>query len=157
MSQPRVVVVGLGAMGAAAAFHLSRRGAAVIGLEARAPGHRQGASHGQSRIIRKAYYEDPCYVPLVLRAYDLWRELEQASGEPLLELTGGLMIGPPDGEVVAGSSASARQWGIDHRLLTAREIHHEFPQLAPERDDAGLFEPEAGALAPEAAVLAHLG
>ncbi|MGH7609715.1 MAG: FAD-dependent oxidoreductase, partial [Candidatus Dormibacteria bacterium] len=60
-------------------------------------------------------------------------------------------------EPTAGSSASARQWGINHRLLTAREIRHEFPQLAPERDDAGLFEPEAGALAPEAAVLAHLG
>ncbi len=152
----KVVVVGLGAMGSAAAFHLARRGAQVIGLEAFGPAHDQGSSHGESRIIRQAYFEGPGYVPLVLRAYQLWRELEALSGEQLLETTGGVMLGSPEGEIVSGALQSARQWGIPHRLLSAAELHREFPALSPLPDQVGLVEPEAGVLAPEAAVLAHL-
>lgn len=152
----RVVVVGLGAMGSAAAFHLARRGAHVTGLEAFGPSHDRGSSHGESRIIRQAYFEGLGYVPLVLRAYQLWRELEALSKERLLETTGGVMIGAPDGAVVAGSLASARKWDIPHRLLTTAEVAREFPALRPRPDQAGLVEPEAGVLAPESAVLAHL-
>jgi len=143
-------------MGSAAAFQLARRGAVVIGLETFGPAHDRGSSHGESRIIRKAYFEDPAYVPLVLRAYQLWRELEASSGQRLLETTGGVMIGPPDGEMVSGSLQSARQWDLPHRILTASELHAEFPvfDLAP--DQVGLVEPDAGLLAPELAVLSHL-
>ncbi|HUY09415.1 MAG TPA: N-methyl-L-tryptophan oxidase [Candidatus Dormibacteraeota bacterium] len=152
----RVVVVGLGAMGSAAAFHLARRGAQVTGLEAFGPAHDRGSSHGESRIIRQAYFEGTGYVPLVLRAYQLWRELEVLSAERLLETTAGLMIGAPDGEVVAGSLESARKWGIPHRLLTAGEVGREFPAIRPQPDQVGLVELEAGVLAPESSVLAHL-
>jgi sarcosine oxidase len=149
-------VVGLGAMGSAAALHLARRGAAVTGLEAIGPAHDRGSSHGESRIIRQAYFEDPAYVPLVLRAYQLWRELEVSSGQSLLEITGGVMIGPPNGEMVTGSLRSALRWGLPHRILTAAELHAEFPGFQPGNGQVGLFEPEAGVLAPELAVLSQL-
>src|SRR5579859_1154107 len=84
-----VIVVGLGGMGSAAAYHLARRGVRVLGLERFTPAHTRGSSHGYSRIIRQAYFEDPAYVPLLLRAYELWREIEQASGRSLLTITGG--------------------------------------------------------------------
>ncbi|MGA7172413.1 MAG: N-methyl-L-tryptophan oxidase [Candidatus Dormiibacterota bacterium] len=155
-AQLRVVVVGLGAMGSAAAFHLARRGAQVTGLESLGPAHDRGSSHGESRIIRQAYFEGPGYVPLVLRAYHLWRELEVLSSDRLMETTAGVMIGAPDGEVVSGSLASARKWEIPHRLLTAAEVSQQFPPIHPQSDQVGLVELEAGVLAPEASVLAHL-
>jgi len=158
LTQPRlrVIVVGLGAMGSGAAFQLARRGATVVGLETFGPAHDRGSSHGESRIIRKAYFEDPAYVPLVLRAYQLWRELEASSGQRLLETTGGVMIGPPDGEMVSGSLQSALQWDLPHRILTAAELQAEFPVFHPAPDQVGLVEPDAGVLAPELAVLSHL-
>lgn len=152
----RVAVIGLGAMGSAAALHLARRGADVTGFEQFGPAHDRGSSHGESRIIRKAYYEDPCYVPLILRAYELWRELEQESGETLLTVTGGLMIGRPDSAVVAGALASAQQWGLRHQLLNSKEIHQRFVAFTPGPEEVGVFEPDAGVLLPELAVLCHL-
>src|SRR6266436_3038268 len=94
-----VIVVGLGAMGSAAACHLARRGQHVLGLEAFRRGHTLGSSHGESRVIRLAYFEHPDYVPLLRRAYELWAELERQSGTELLHITGGLMIGVPDTEL----------------------------------------------------------
>lgn len=152
----RVVIIGLGAMGSAAAYHLASRGATVTGLETFGPAHDRGSSHGESRIIRQAYFEDPGYVPLVLRAYQLWQELEDRSPGRLLERTGGVMIGPPDGELVQGSISSARRWGIPHRLLSATELGDAFPALHPGPGQVGVVEPEAGVLAPELAILAHL-
>src|SRR5690349_14554105 len=93
-----VAVVGLGAMGSAAAYHLARQGASVVGFDAHAPPHTMGSSHGESRIIREAYWEDPAYVPLVRRAYGLWDELAAESGQPLLARCGALLAGVPDGE-----------------------------------------------------------
>ena len=152
----RVGIVGLGAMGSAGAFHLARRGAEVVGFDGYGPAHDLGSSHGESRIIRQAYYEDPCYVPLVLDSYRLWRDLEVLTGERLLRVTGGLMIGLPDGEVVRGSLESARQWGLSHRLLGPDEVRSEFPAFDLLAAEVALFEPEAGVLAPELAILSHL-
>src|SRR6266566_6189304 len=101
------IVVGLGAMGSSALYQLSRRGLRVLGLEAFEPGHRLGSSHGESRVIRLAYFEHPNYVPLLQRAYELWDQLERTSGAKLLHITGGLMIGRPDTELVSGARASA--------------------------------------------------
>src|SRR3982750_3794535 len=105
------IIIGLGAMGSAAAYQLARRGQRVLGLEKFTPAHDQGSSHGQSRIIRQAYFEDPAYVPLLLRAYELWAQIERESGEKLLTIPGGLMLGEPDSTVVAGSIRSAREHG----------------------------------------------
>src|ERR671922_296081 len=92
-----VIVVGLGGMGSAAAYHLARRGQRVLGLDAHPRGHTLGSSHGRSRIIRQAYYAAPAYVPLVLRSYELWRELEAMSGRGLLTITGALLVDRPEG------------------------------------------------------------
>lgn len=151
-----VIVVGLGAMGSAAASHLAGRGARVLGLDRFRPPHALGSSHGRSRIIRSAYFEHPSYVPLVLRAQTLWRELEQYAGRPLLVPTGGLMIGPPDGVLVAGALHSAREHGLPHQTLSAADLRARFPALRPDDSMVGVWEPEAGILLPEACVEAHL-
>src|SRR5580698_1608877 len=124
-----VIVVGLGAMGSAAAYQLSKRGAKVLGLEAFTPAHDKGSSHGESRIIRQAYFEDPAYVPLVLRAYQLWEELEAESSQSLLNITGGLGIGSLQGELVAGCLKSANMHGLNYDLLDAAEASRRFPQF----------------------------
>src|SRR5438552_1237778 len=102
------VVIGLGVMGSAAVYHLARRGQRVLGLERFEPGHAFGSSHGTTRIIRLGYFEHPSYVPLLRRAYALWRELEAAAGQGLMHITGIVEIGPADGVVVAGTLAAAR-------------------------------------------------
>src|SRR5436309_15798060 len=102
-----VIVVGLGAMGSAAAYHLALNGKRVLGLDRFEPPHQFGSSHGLTRIIREAYFEHPSYVPLVRRAYELWTELERRSGRKLLQKTGGLMLGPANGVLVTGARRSA--------------------------------------------------
>jgi len=144
------IVVGVGAMGSAAAWHLAARGRRVLALDAHAPGHRLGSSHGYTRIIRKAYFEDPAYVPLLERAYVLWDELARAAGERLLLPTGGLMVGPADAPVVAGAVRSARAHGLPYELLTAAAVRRRFPAFAPDDGLVGLWEPQAGVLFPEA-------
>jgi sarcosine oxidase len=151
-----VIVVGLGAMGSAAAYHLARRGLRVLGLDRFSPPHAWGSSHGQSRIIRQAYYEHPAYVPLVQRAYTLWAQLEEESGLSLFRQTGGLMVGPPGGELVAGALASARTHGLMHQMLSAAEVRSRYPVLRPPEPFVALWEPRAGILAPEACIEAHL-
>jgi sarcosine oxidase len=150
-----VIVVGLGGMGSATVRQLADRGARVLGLEQFTSGHDRGSSHGRSRIIRQAYFEDPAYVPLVLRSYDLWRRLEADSGEHLLTITGGLMIGRPDSELVRGARRSVELHGLDHEMFDAAELRRRHPLLRPAEDDVALFEPHAGFVDPEAAVVAH--
>src|SRR2546422_2886561 len=101
-----IIVLGLGAMGSAAAYHLARRGVRVLGIEQYTPAHEQGSSHGRSRIIREAYFEHPDYVPLIQRAYELWRGLEAEAAERLLAITGGLMVGPASEVLVRGDLTS---------------------------------------------------
>jgi len=151
-----VAIVGLGAMGSAAALELSRRGAQVIGFDRFAPPHTMGSSHGDTRIIREAYFESPVYVPMVQRAFDLWRALERASGAALLRQTGGLMIGEPGGVLVEGALRSAREHGLQHQILTADEVRARYPVLNPEAKMVAVWEPRAGVLSPEACVQAQL-
>ncbi|MDP3718150.1 MAG: N-methyl-L-tryptophan oxidase [Acidobacteriota bacterium] len=150
------IVVGLGGMGSAAAAHLAARGQRVLGLEQFQPAHDRGSSHGRSRVIRLAYFEHPAYVPLLRRAYELWRRLETDTGRRLLQVTGGLMIGAPDSEVVSGSLRSAREHGLAHEMLDAAEIHRRFPPFTPRQETVGFYETEAGSLFPEEAIRAHL-
>jgi sarcosine oxidase len=151
-----VIIIGLGAMGSAAAYHLSNKGRRVLGLDRFEPPHRMGSSHGLTRIIREAYFEHPAYVPLVQRAYELWTELERATGQSLLRQTGGLMVGPRIGALVSGAERSAREHRLPYRLLSAAEVRHEFPMFAPDDDMVAVWEPRAGVLFPEPAIKAHL-
>ena len=151
-----VIVLGLGGMGSAAAAHLAGRGQRVLGLERHPPAHDQGSSHGGSRIIRQAYFEDPAYVPLLRRSYELFEQLEADSGRSLMTLTGGLYLGRPDSETVAGSLRAAQEWNLPHELLEAPEIRRRFPTFAPADDEVGVYEAVAGFVRPEATVTAYL-
>lgn len=151
-----VLLIGLGGMGSAAAYHLARRGRKVLGLERFTPAHNQGSSHGKSRVIRQAYFEDPAYVPLLQRAYELWSQLERDSGQHVLTMTGGLMLGSEQSQTFSGSLRSARAWDLPHDVLDARDIRRRFPPLQPSDDVLGLYETKAGFVHPEASVWAHL-
>jgi sarcosine oxidase len=155
MSAYDVVVVGLGGMGSAAAAHLARRGKRVLGLDQFQLGHDLGASTGKTRIIRKAYFEGPEYVPLLIRAYELWRELEINTGATLLDLVGVLMVGAGDGAVLNGARRSMEAYGVEMRELSSREAARRFPQARFLPDEACLFEPDAGIVFPELGVAAH--
>jgi sarcosine oxidase len=143
------IVVGLGAMGSSTLYQLSRRGLRVLGLEAFAPGHRLGSSHGESRVIRLAYFEHPNYVPLLRRAYELWNQLERESGQDLLRITGGLMIGPPDGEYVNGARTSAVEHGLEYAMLDPAEVRYRYPVMHLSEGEVALWEPRSGYLRPE--------
>jgi sarcosine oxidase len=150
------IVAGLGRMGSAAAYHLAGRGKRVLGLERHTPAHDRGSSHGQSRIIRQAYFEDPAYVPLLLRAYELWEQLERETGEDLMTLTGGLMIGPPESRTFTGSKATADEYGLPYEVFDASELKRRYPMFEPTEGTIALFEEKAGFVRPEASVKAHL-
>jgi sarcosine oxidase len=151
-----VIVVGLGAMGSSTAYHLAKRGAKILGLEAFTPAHEKGSSHGESRIIRQAYFENPAYVPLVLRAYELWDQLEAESNEDLLNITGGVAIGPLQGGLITGCLKSAERYGLEHDLFDANEMNRRFPQFALAEDEVAFYEPKAGYLRPEECIRQHL-
>ena len=158
MSQTRsydAIVVGLGAMGNATLFHLARRGLRVLGLEQYTAGHALGSSHGDSRIIRETYFEHPLYVPLVQRAHELWRDLERTTGTSLMKITGGLMIGPPEGAVVSGTLRSAREHVLPHEVLTPAQVHQRFPAFRLASNLVAVLDPRAGYLDPEACNRAH--
>ncbi len=151
-----VAVAGLGGMGSAILAHCARRGATAIGLEQFARGHELGSSSGRSRMIRKAYFEDPAYVPLLLRAYDLWRQLEEETGDQLLRISGLLMVGPESSEIIAGASRAAREHSLPLELFDASGIRARYPMLRVLDDEVGAYEPDGGVLTPERAIQSHL-
>lgn len=150
-----VIVLGLGGMGSATAAHLAARGVSVLGLEQFTPAHDRGSSHGESRMIRQAYFEGADYVPLLLHVYDLWDDLEREDPGLFLR-TGGLMIGKDGSPTVEGSAASARAHGLEHDLLDAAGIRRRFPAFRPDDDDIALYEAAAGYVRPERAVSLQL-
>ena len=151
-----VIVIGMGAHGSAALWHLSRTGRKIAGIDRFNPPHRRGSSHGQSRIIRQAYHENPLYVPLVKAAYPLWAELSELAGKPLFQKTGGLFLGAKDSIVVSGAKRSAETYDIPFDYLDAAAIYRRFPVFRPGRDIAGVYEHDAGILLPEEAIAAEL-
>ncbi len=151
-----MIILGLGAMGSAAAYHLAGRKQRVLGLDCFTPPHTFGSSHGETRIIREAYFEHPLYVPIVQRAYENWAALAREAGQQLFQQTGGLMIGPPEGVLVMGALRSAQLHRLAHELLTAKEIRRRFPAFQPADEMVAVSEPRAGILFPERCVEAHL-
>jgi sarcosine oxidase len=151
-----VAVIGLGAMGAHAVQQLAARGLKVIGIERFGPLNDRGSSHGDSRLIRLGYFEDPAYVPLLRRAYANWQAQERLSGEALLTITGVLQIGRPDGTLVAGVLAACREHDIPHEALDADAVRQRFPAFALRDEDVAVLEPQGGFLRPERAIAAAL-
>jgi len=151
-----VIVVGVGGMGSATAFQLARRGQRVLGLERFDIPHSMGSSHGISRIIRLPYYEHSDYVPLLKRAFVLWREIETLSGQELLVITGSIDAGREDGELFGGALASARLHGLPHEVLTGAEVNARYPGYNLPSTLRAVFQPQGGLLASERAIVAHV-
>ena len=151
-----VIVLGLGAMGSAAAQHLAERGISVLGIEQFTPPHDKGSSHGGTRMIRQAYWESPAYIPLVLRAYELWERVEKDAGAKLLTITGGLILGSAQSQLVTGGIAAAQHYAIPYGLLGPGEIRERFPAITPLDGDVAVHEERAGYLFPEECIRAQL-
>ncbi len=143
-------------MGSAVLAHCARRGASVIGVEQYRPVHDLGSSHGKMRMIRKAYFEEPAYVPLLLRAYEMWIELERARGVKILRTTGVLTVGGEASEIITGTRRSSAEHGLAIESLSRRETQARYPMVRLRPDEVAIFEQEAGVLDPEGAVAAHL-
>ncbi len=156
MAHYDAIVCGLGAMGSAALYELSRRGKRVVGIDRFTPGHDRGSSHGATRIIRLAYFEHPSYVPLLRRAYELWRALEAAAGRPLLHITGIAEVGSPDGTLVQGTLAAARQHTIPHEVLAALDLMQRYPAFRLPPHFIGVVQPDGGFVEAEASIHAML-
>ncbi len=139
-------------MGSAAAQHLSERGCHVRAFDQFSPPHNLGSSHGLTRIFRQAYFEDHRYVPLLMRAFELWKRLERDTGVRLLHLPGVLVLGPSDGELVKRSSESAAMFNLPHSILSASELRNRYPIFQIESNTCALLEREAGYLVPEACI-----
>lgn len=159
-----VVIVGLGAMGSAAAYQLAARGARVIGIDRFAPPHALGSTLGESRVTRVATAEGAEYVPLARRSHELWREINYATGEDVFTQCGVVMVGSRGGgrsihgieDWVARTTAIAEQFGVEHELLDGVEASGRWPALAIGDDVRAYHEPGAGFVRPEAAVRAQL-
>lgn len=149
------IVIGTGGVGSSALYHLAKAGHRVLGLDQFPQAHDNGSSHGQSRIIRQAYFEHPDYVPLLLRAYELWDELEQASQRTLFHQVGLLEVGPEDGVLISGVLQSVAQHDLPIERLTVSEARKRFP-FSFDESDSVLFEPTGGFLLVEKCVEAHL-
>ncbi|WP_413317056.1 N-methyl-L-tryptophan oxidase [Agrococcus sp. 1P02AA] len=150
-----VAVVGLGAIGSSTAWRLAARGASVLGIDQHEPGHPWGGSHGRTRLFRVACLEHPGLTPIARRARELWRELEAASGESLLLETGAVMIGRPGSRIIEGTLAAAAAHALPVEELSADAIADRMPGHARlDPGDVGLWDPEAGVLRPEAAIVA---
>lgn len=149
-----VVVVGLGAMGSMTAWQAAARGATVVGIEQFSTAHARGSSHGGSRIFRTILFEGADYVPMARASLELFRRLEQESGTTLLTVSGGVTIGPAEGELIKEARTSAEEQGVDHEVLDADQIRARFPQHNVFDDDVAVYEGGAGALRPERAVQA---
>ncbi len=163
MKKFQTLVIGLGAMGSAALYQLSKKGFNVLGIDQFAPPHKLGSTHGDTRITRQAIGEGEEYVPLSLRSYEIWRELEKETGEDLLTITGGLIIGDGTANSLHGSGNflrvtidAAEKFDIEHEVLSADAIKRRFPQFRVEPGYIGYYETQAGFLRPEKCVEVQL-
>jgi sarcosine oxidase len=158
------IIIGLGAMGSAAAYQLSRRNAKVLGIDQFSPPHNLGSTHGETRVTRQAIGEGAEYVPLTLRSYEIFREIEAETNADLLTITGGLIMSNPSGNAnlhgnegfIETTVTTAKKFGIKHQTLTASEIVKQFSQFNLDGNEHGYFESEMGFLRPENCVAAQL-
>ncbi len=160
MTSPDIIVVGLGAVGSAALYQLTKRGVKVLGIDRYAPPHSFGSSHGESRITRQSTDEGAHYVPFVMRSHDIWRDLEAETGTPILQASGILMIAErgsvePD-NYVESTARNAVTYGIPHEMLNAAEMTDRFPQFRLVGDETGYYEPGGGLVFPERAIETQL-
>jgi len=159
-----VIIVGLGAMGAAALYQLALAGKRVLGIDQFAPPHTLGSSHGETRITRQAIGEGSAYVPFALRSHEIWREIESKTGKILLFQVGGLILGDPGcstiqhgkGGFIENTIATAKQFSIPHEIYDAAALRQRFPQFNVSDSEIGYYELGAGYVRPEECINAQL-
>ena len=151
-----VIILGTGGVGSAAMYNLAKRGVKVLGIDRFPPAHDRGSSHGETRVIRRSYFEHPNYVPLLNRAYELWSELEEAAEKELLLKTGLVYFGKPDGPVLQGIRTSSDEHLLNVETVSARDALTRFPQFSAPDNAACLFEPDGGCLLVEDCVASHI-
>lgn len=157
MSKPYdVIVLGVGGMGAAVAAHAAERGLRTLGLEQYSLPHRRGSSHGVTRILRLGLHEGPTYVPLVLRAVELWKELGEKTGHPMFYNNGSFDVAPPESPIFKGSQAACEKHHISHEILDAREMRRRFPGITPDPEMLAVYQPGSGFVLSDASMEAHL-
>ncbi len=149
------IVVGIGGMGSATLYHLAARGLKALGIDQFEIPHNMGSSHGLTRIIRLAYYEDLSYVPLLRRAYELWAELEAEAGEQLFFQTGSIDMGPEDSDVFRGSLQSCVENNFEHEVLDSAALSRRFPGYRMPAETMALYQPQGGLLVPERCISAY--
>ena len=135
-----VIVFGLGGAGSSVIYHLARQGLNVLGLDQYPEAHPFGSSHGQTRIVRQAYFEAPFYVPLLKRSYELWDDLNSLTCRDLFIKCGVLQIGVPDGVVVPGVLSSSKLHDLPIEVLSPKEIHDRWSGIHCPEDSIGAFE-----------------
>jgi len=150
-----LAVIGVGGMGSAIAAHAASRQLKVLGLEQFSIPNTRGSSHGITRILRLGLHEGPTYVPLVLRAVELWRELGDRIGTPIFHRVGGLDVGLPGSSTVQGSQRACERFNLPHEILPAQEIQRRFPAFSTAPEMVGVFQPGSGFVLPEVAITAH--
>ncbi len=150
------IVVGVGGMGSATVYQLAKRGARVLGLERFRIPHEMGSSHGITRIIRLAFHEGPSYVPLGRRAYELWRELEERSGERVLHVTGSVHAGAPGAVAFESTLRACVEQDVPHEVLTSAELSARFPGYGLPPEMTAIVQPQGGFLTPEQCVESHV-
>ena len=146
-----VIIIGLGAMGSAASYYLSKNGVKVLGLDTYEPPHKLGSSHGHTRVIREAYHEGTSYVPIVKRAYELWNELDHEIEDKLILEYGGMYLGD-DGKYLSDAKKSAKKYDIPIKEFSSKEIKQKYNILNPPNNFKGLLENRSGAVFPEKAI-----
>jgi sarcosine oxidase len=156
MADPQIVVVGLGATGSAALWHLARRGVRTIGIERFEIGHDRGSSHGPTRIFRLAHFENASYVPLLRHAAKLWRELEENARQKLVSLCGIVEIGPSDGELVRGTVAAAQRHSLPHEVLDSKTFMGRFPDFILPDNFVAVLQPNGGIIDARSAIEAYI-
>ena len=150
------VVIGVGGMGSAAVYHLAMRGLKVLGLEQYDIPHELGSSHGYSRMIRYTLQEDPSYVPLVRRAYELWHQLEKVSGEQLVVTTGSVRAGPPESPYFQNAMKACDLHDIPYEILTGPETNKRFPGYQFPEEISSIYQADGGFLLPERCIVDHV-
>ena len=151
-----VVILGAGGMGSSALYHLARKGKRVCAIDQFNPPHDRGSSHGQTRIIRQAYYEHPNYVPLLKRSYQLWEELERESGHSLFERCGLLVAGSGESAVIRGQEVCYREHDLPHEILDSEQVSSRYPGIHLHKDYMAYFDPIGGFLRVEQCIENHL-
>lgn len=144
-----VIIIGTGAMGSSASHYLSDNNLKVLAIDQFTPPHNNGSSHGETRIIRSSYYEHESYVPLIKESFKLWNDLQKKTDLPILEMTGGLMIGKENSELFEGSKTSAELHNLNHKIISNKDIKENFPQFITNNNELALLEKDAGILFPE--------